>query len=188
MRRSQPLAYLFWHWHRDDADRAEYERSLAAFHTALAVELATILLSSYSFKVSRLPWMGSDGYEDWYVVDGFTALGALNEGAVKGTARRFHDRVAAASQDGAGAIYRLLHGSHERRHRRAFWMAKPDGTTYGDFQAAVVRWLAGCDGTLWQRQMVLGPAPEFVVRTDAAPTRRPPFSVLSVDTLALSGG
>jgi hypothetical protein len=49
----------------------------------------------------------------------------------------------------------------------AAWLAKPEGTTYVDWHAALAE-SAGEAAAVWQRQMVLGPAPEFCVLAPAA--------------------
>jgi len=40
-------------------------------------------------------------------------------------------------------------------------VAKPRGTGYGDFEEELVG--VGAAGSVWKRQMTLGPTPEFVV-------------------------
>ena len=40
-------------------------------------------------------------------------------------------------------------------------MAKPPGTGYADFEQELVG--VGAAGSVWKRQMTLGPTPEFVV-------------------------
>src|SRR5207253_6612299 len=54
-------------------------------------------------------------YEDWYFVDDFTALGALNEAAVTVARKDPHDTVAKLAGGGAGGVYRNMIRSEERR-------------------------------------------------------------------------
>jgi hypothetical protein len=137
------LAYVFWHQPAEGVDIETYEVRLRAFHAALAVPSA-------SFRLKALPWRHEPGYEDWYLVDEWAALGALNDRA-PGPA---HDSAATASAHGWGGVYRLVRGPADPP-AAARWLAKPRGEPYD-------RFLAGLDAeAVWQRQMVLGPAPEL---------------------------
>lgn len=147
------LAYVFWHRPSPAVARSAYEARLGAFHAALGVPSAW-------FSVGALPWMpgDEDGYEDWYLVDDFAALGALNERAVSGPRRAPHDAAARMAGWGAAGVYALKRGEPRLDAvRYAAWHAKPAGMPDADFEAA----LPGA--MVWQRQMVLGPAPEYVV-------------------------
>jgi len=74
-------------------------------------------------RVAELPWFeagagdrGSEaapaagGYEDWYLIEDFAALGVLNEAAVGRGHRSAHDQVARRFGVGAGGMYGLLEG------------------------------------------------------------------------------
>src|SRR4051812_623159 len=128
------LAYVFWHRHAEDIDHADYDRRLRAFH-------ATLDVPSACFRLDALPWRADrDGYEDWYLVDDWAALGVLNEAALAPVRRAEHDAAAAASSHGWGGVYRLVHGVPE--------------------PPSSVRWARAADDSaisLWQRQIVLGP-------------------------------
>ena len=154
MAASGPLAYVFWHWPIAGADRSQYERNLDGFHAALAAEDTRASRYSYTVKVPGLPWTPSEGYEDWYVVDDFAALGDLNERAVKARARPFHDAVAtmaagACTRPGVPAGSKTIENSNEPRTERTRlgrWLIEApvarrrrllDGTTFG-----VLRWRA----------------------------------------------
>jgi hypothetical protein len=130
------LAYVFWHRPGDDVARSDYEERLRAFHDKLETPSA-------SFRLHALPWKPVDGYEDWYLAEDWAALGALNEAALAAPRRAEHDAAAAASIAGWGGVYRLIDGAAE----------PPEA----------VRWAheRGEAQAVWQRQMVLGPAPEF---------------------------
>ena len=160
------LAYVFWHRRSADVEASAYERRLAAFHRSLADAPPAGFAGSATFAVRGLPWMaaGTEAYEDWYGVDGWDALAALNTGAVDGARRSPHDLIAAAVADGAGGLYQLRGGAGEVRHVRfAAWVAKPAGLTYAGFDELLEDVVARPGHALWQRQMVLGPAPEFCV-------------------------
>src|SRR4051812_26049882 len=138
------LAYVFWHRPAEDVARTDYEERLRAFH-------ATLEVPSACFRLHQLPFRHDDGYEDWYLVEDWAALGALNEAALAPVRRRQHDAAAHASWQGWGGVYRLLRGAPE----------PPAG----------MRWAPADDPEVpaaWQRQMVLGPAPEYCLVSDAA--------------------
>jgi hypothetical protein len=142
------LAYVFWHRPAEDVDREDYERRLRAFH-------ATLDVPSACFRLHLLPWRHEDGYEDWYLVADWTALGDLNAAALAPVRRVEHDAAAEASAAGWGGVYRLVRG-----------LPAPP---------AAVRWTTAAEAdaiTVWQRQMVLGPAPEFCLAGGEAPHGR----------------
>jgi len=150
------LAYVFWH--RPVAGAQGYEDGLTALHASLAAAPPEGFIASGTFHVDDLPWLGAGGpgYEDWYLVRDWAALGILNTAAVAPPHGEAHDPVAALAAEGAGGVYRgrpaLPPGGP------AWWLAKPAGWSY----PAVHEALAPA-GEVWQRQMVLGPAPEFCV-------------------------
>lgn len=156
------LAYVFWHRARDGTVVDSHESALREFHRQLAAAGVPEFQRSWTLALARVPWLGDrPGYEDWYLVDSFAALGALNTAAVGDTLRGAHDAAAVAATDGTAGVYALLRGE-PRPQRHAEWMSKPDGVGYPEFLATLP---AG--GVLWQRQLTLGPAPEFVL-TDAS--------------------
>ncbi|GEJ56729.1 hypothetical protein [Anaeromyxobacter diazotrophicus] len=150
------LAYVFWHWPLAAVSEEEYLQALAAFHQALQRAPPPGFRGSRVVAVEGAPWCGAErAFEDWYLVDDFAALGALNEAAIAGARRAPHDAAARRAAGGAGGVYRRL-AEGKRADDRATWLAKPSGVSYGDFLARLP------PGTeLWQRQLVLGPAPEF---------------------------
>jgi hypothetical protein len=151
------LAYVFWHRPRDVTDRSAYDAGLRAFHRALSVHSAC-------FWLSDLPFAQGPGYEDWYLVQGWQQLGELNQAAISGQRKAPHDAVAQLARKGWGAVYALSRGD-PRPPLTARWMDKPPDESYEAF----VDRLPG--RTVWQRQLVLGPAPEFCVADEG---RQPP--------------
>lgn len=147
------LAYVFWHRARDDADPATYARAQRSFHAALE-------MPSASFRLAELPFTGKDGYEDWYLVESWAALSGLNQAAIDSGRRADHDRVALLAADGWGAVYALARGPATIPDH-VEWLGKPRETSYDDFVSSLP------ETTIWQRQMVLGPGPEFCL---AAPS------------------
>jgi len=150
------LAYVFWHWSSPEVEVARYLEALVAFHRALSAEPPAGFRGSRVVSVEGAPWVSvARAIEDWYFVDDFTALGALNEAAVAGRRRAPHDGAARLAAGGKGGVYRnLCRGS--RAADKVTWLSKPGGVDQKDFLA---RLPAGVE--VWQRQMVLGPAPEF---------------------------
>lgn len=159
------LAYVFWHRPAAGADPAAYEAQLTAFHAALAAHPPIGFQGSAALRVQEAPWLPGDGtaYEDWYGVEDWAALGPLNAAAVRGALAQPHDAVAARAAAGAGAVYGLVGGPPVLDAVRASWLGKPAGLDREAFHAG----LAGPGRSVWMRQMVLGPAPEYVVRSGA---------------------
>lgn len=156
------LAYLFWHRPRPEVDAAEYEEAQRGFHARLEAESAC-------FRVDRLPFDDGPGYEDWYLIEDWAALGELNARAVDPVHRPDHDRAAAMVSEGWGGVYASVQGP-ETIPAQARWLYKPHGQSTADFLAGIE---AGA--SIWQRQLVLGPAPEFCVASEEgapAPYRR----------------
>lgn len=154
----RPLAYVFWHRPRRDASIEAYRAALIDFHANLAG-------TSACFWREKLPFEEVDGYEDWYLIDGWADLGGLNERAVDSRHRGRHDVAARLLGAAWGGVYALVRGEavipEEPR-----WMMKPPGEPTPDFLASIP------EPVVWQRQLVLGPAPEFCV-TGHSPARNP---------------
>ena len=168
------LAYVFWHWKQASVDRAEYERRQAAFHAALAAAPSDGFVASTSLAITGAPWaaQGGPAYEDWYLVRDWSAIGALNEAAVSGSRAAPHDAAAAAVADGAGGLYELKLGGPLSAPRAAHWFAKPAGMRYEELLRLLSPVVDASRGSLWMRQMVLGPAREFCFHA-AAPVALP---------------
>jgi hypothetical protein len=156
------LAYLFWHRPRPGVEPEEYEEAQRGFHARIEVDSAC-------FRVEALPWQagapsdtradrGEEGgsfYEDWYLVDDWRALGELNAAAVDARHRDAHDRAAAMAADGWGGLYASVRGPASIPGQ-ARWIDKPRGVATADLLAGIPKQVP-----VWQRQMVLGPAPEL---------------------------
>jgi hypothetical protein len=158
------LAYVFWHWKRTEVASTDYEDRQRGFHAALAASPSPGFIDSFSVGVSNAPWTAvSEAYEDWYLVQDFSALGVLNEAAVSGSRLHPHDVAASVAADGSGGLYGLKRGTASRRPRYAHWFGKPEGTSYPELFAQLAPIVDRVAGALWMRQMVLGPAREFCV-------------------------
>lgn len=161
------LAYVFWHSPQAGVDPAVYEAGLLSFHESLDPAEIDGFHDSATFRVADAPWMtGSAVYEDWYLVEDFTALGRLNVGAVTERRQTPHGNVALLAGQGAAGLYALRQGVEALSDAtQAAWFGKPAGISSNE----VVQLTWG-PGQLWQRQLVLGPTPEFCLLGGEAPS------------------
>jgi hypothetical protein len=152
------LAYVFWHTPDSVDDISDYELALAAFHASLDPAEISGFRGSQVCRVQGVAWVSSPVvYEDWYLVDDFTALGALNEAAVSGRRQQPHDNAARMADKGMAGVYALRRGAAQLLDAgRTVWFGKPAGVSYDEFFGRL-----GERRSLWQRQLVLGPTPEF---------------------------
>jgi hypothetical protein len=165
------LAYVFWHRPAPGVAIGEYEAALAEFHAALAESPPHGFARSHCHRFERLAWLGEGGpgYEDWYLVEGWTAVGMLESGAVSGPRRGPHDRAALASGEGAGAVYGFAAGSADGLANGARrWFEKPPGVAYHELDALLAPAVRDGAAGLWRRRLVLGPAPEHCLAGAAA--------------------
>ena len=154
------LAYLFWHRSGAPEPRDLYERRLIEFHEALR----GAVVESAAFRLERLPFTDRAGYEDWYLIDDWPALGQLNQAAVSDVRRSPHDAVAHLSAEGWGGVYHLVRG-RSGVPEGVRWTGKRRDESYESF---LERESAGA---VWQRQLVLGPAPEFCLSVEPSPAQ-----------------
>jgi hypothetical protein len=162
------LAYVFWHVAAAGFAAEEYEARLAEFHAALRADAPPGMGLTATVGLDAIPWLGgAAGYEDWYLVEDFAALGALNVAAVSGSRKAPHDAAAAVARTGvAGLMGHVAGPLLPERPAWAAWLSKPAGLDYDTFHAAL--WEAlGNDASAWQRQMTLGPATEYCVLAPA---------------------
>ena len=159
----QPLAYVFWHWPSSQVNVAEYESRQREFHTALRDAPPRGFRVSMTHAIDHVPWSadGVAAYEDWYLVDDFTALGLLNEAAVSASRRAPHDSAAAHAAGGTAGLFGLRLGRAVTNPTVATWFGKPSGMSYPTLFAQLASEFATFDGGLWMRQMTLGPGTEF---------------------------
>jgi hypothetical protein len=195
------LAYLFWHRPLESSDVAAYEQTQVAFHRSLHRSPPVGLCGSAVFRVAGLPWLeqpdgepaqppGADrAYEDWYLVEDFAALGVLNGAAVGRGHRTAHDEAARLLGAGAGGLYALVEGERSDTGEcaglesiggatHAVWVARPPGSKPGVIGELLGDGMDRRHASLWRRQLVLGPAPEYCLLASeippgVAPTRLP---------------
>jgi hypothetical protein len=178
------LGYVFWHRPHDPDGIAAYERALLAFHRSLARVPPVGFLGSVAVRVEQLPWRAAastepseaqgdgGGYEDWYFVEDYAALGVLNEAAVGRGHRTTHDDVAQRSGLGVGGLYGLIEG-----HRPppldttslAVWVAGSPRPGRSALAELLGDGIDPRSASLWRRQLVLGPAPEFCLLAPKQP-------------------
>jgi hypothetical protein len=173
------LAYVFWHRPRADGAAESYEAALGAFHRSLAHSPPQGLRASASFRVAELPWLSgsapegssSAGYEDWYLLEDYGALGVLNEAAVGHGHRTAHDRAAHAFGAGAGGLFALQEGEGETITDAplAIWVARQAGSAKPLLAELLGDGAAPGRSSLWRRQLVLGPSPELCLLSDEPP-------------------
>ena len=187
------LAYLFWHRPLDPASVEAYEQAQIAFHRSLARSRPVGMCGSANFRVPDIPWLAAapggerepaaptPGYEDWYLVEDYTALGVLGEAAVGHGHRSSHDEAARRFGGGAGGLYGLIEGERGdpiSAGSVAVWVARPPGSERRPLGEMLGDGMDPRHASLWRRQLVFGPAPEFCllageVPAGVAPARLP---------------
>lgn len=182
------LAYLSWHRPAPGVDAGAYERALEQFHRSLAHRAPSGFRGSAMFRAPELPWLGSaqpgaadtdDGYEDWYLLEDWAALGVLEEAAVSHGHVSAHDKVASLAGIATGAVYRFLEGHAGLDEGRvAVWVARASGHEHPSLSALLGDGMDPAVDGLWRRCLGLGPAPEFCLLASeasagVAPTRLP---------------
>jgi hypothetical protein len=178
------LAYVFWHWRRQEIPRQQYEERQQRFHATLQAAPSAGFLRSRSVAIHGAPWAasGGDAYEDWYLVNDSAALDPLNQAAITAPRQLAHDAAAAAAHGGTAGLYRLRHGSVGNAvPTLAAWFSKPSGMSYDQLFSAVEPLLPSAAGALWCRQMVLGPSPEFCLQSSAPVLLPAPFTPLVLE-------
>ena len=162
------LAYVFWHWPQPGVDTNTYVEHLVDFHRTLNANKPVGFQGSRVLRFRGASWLETkgDAFEDWYLIDDSAALDRINDAAVSGPCEAPHNLVAREAAGGTAGLYRLRSGEIGETNY-ALWLSKPDGMSYKDFYSRVEP-----IGTLWQRQMTLGPTTEFVIHS-ASPIELP---------------
>ncbi len=176
------LAYLLWHRPAGGVEHETYEHACERFHRSLHHSPPAGLRGSAVLRLAECPWLASPQeatYEDWYLLDDFTALGVLNEAAVAHGHRSAHDGVARRFGSGAGGLYGLLEGHADLTHApHAVWISRPPGEPRGELAQLLADGVDPAHASLWRRALVFGPAPEYCLLAPetpqgVAPTRLP---------------
>ena len=176
------LAYVFWHWAGPQVPAETYEEQLRGFHRALSAHPPAGFAGCAALRLRGAPWLPAHaGYEDWYLVRDFTALGKLNDAAVTASRKSPHDRVARLAVGGIAGLYRLISGRAEFATLRfATWISKPAGTSYEQLFRQLAPWTEPGEVALWQRQMTLGPGTEFCLQAAEELALPEPFGAIRV--------
>jgi hypothetical protein len=161
------LAYAFWHWRQPDVSRETYEARQREFHEALAAHPPEGFLRSSTARLSGAPWAGGGGeaYQDWYILTGMGSLEALNAAAITAARQPAHDELARLAAGGTAGLYQHKAGPLLSAPPVATWFRKPPGLAYAALSDALSPIIATGPATLWMRQMVLGPTPEFCLQS-----------------------
>lgn len=175
------LAYLLWHRPEEGVEPEVYERAGERFHRSLQRNPPAGFRGSALYRVEGLRWLaaGAVGYEDWYLLDDFAAVGVLNEAAVAHGHRGAHDDVARRFGAGAGGLYALLEGhANLAEAPLVIWVSRPTHASKGALAELLGDGMDPEHASLWRRALVLGPAPEYCLLAPeppagVAPTRLP---------------
>jgi hypothetical protein len=178
------LAYISWHLPAPAVQAAAFEQALERFHRSLAHRPPSGFRGSAAFRARGLPWLGHDdvgarpvsggagplpggadqlsAYEDWYLVDGWSAVGVLEEAAVARGHQSSHEAVAAMTGASKGAIYRLIEGLPRlERAPLAVWVKRSPGHAPVTLEDLLADGMERDAAGLWRRCLGLGPAPEY---------------------------
>jgi hypothetical protein len=179
------LAYVFYHWKRNEIDARDYEQRLRGFHASLKKAPSEGFQSSWCVALTGAPWAngGADSYEDWYLVRDSADLDPLNEAAISASRQVPHDKAASAAAGGTAGLYRLRGESALSAPRYALWFGKPTGWSYGQLYEELGR--LSVTNALWVRQMVLGPAREFCLHANEPVELPPGISALTFELRAV---
>ncbi len=133
------------------------------FYKALRIVKPRGFVDCFGLRLDSFPWKApvSNGYEDWYLIEDFHSLGILNEIAVSGMMAEPHRAIASLAAGGSGGLYKLNGARYNAPVLFSTWFPKPGGMAYHDLNS-ILNNLEHSDH--WQRQLTLGPAPEFCVQ------------------------
>jgi hypothetical protein len=171
------LAYLTWHRPAVGVDAAAYEHALERFHRSLAHRPPSGFHGSAAFRMPVVPWLeggldGGDGpgYEDWYLLEDWSAVGVIEEAAVAAAHTSAHAGIAALAGGETAAIYRLLEGSAQPRLAEvAVWVSSAPGPLRPSLSALLGDGMDPASDGLWRRCLALGPAPEYCLLARETP-------------------
>ncbi len=171
------LAYLLWHLPADGVEQDAYEHAAERFHRSLHHAPPAGFRGSAVYRVAELEWLDTliggpagAGYEDWYLVEDFAALGVLNEAAVAHGHRTVHDELARRFGTGAGGLYGLREGHADLSSAPlGIWISRPPGAAPPALGELLGDGMDPAHSSLWRRSLVFGPAPEYCLLAHEPP-------------------
>jgi hypothetical protein len=172
------LAYLTWHRPAEGVDAAAYEHALERFHRSLAHRPPSGFRGSAAFRLADVPWLVTDsvehdgeaGYEDWYLLDDWSAVGVLEEAAVAAGHTTAHAGIAALAGGETAAIYRFVEGNAQPGPAQvAVWVSSAPGPLRPSLSALLGDGMDPASDGLWRRCLALGPAPEYCLLARETP-------------------
>jgi hypothetical protein len=172
------LAYIAWHRPASGIDRVVYEHAIERFHSSLAHRPPSGFCGSTVFRAAELPWLVADGrcsepaggYEDWYLLDSWSAIGVLEEAAVSRGHLTAHDGVSSKADVSTGAIYRLSEGhAPPEEARLSVWVTRGRGHEHPSIEALLGDGMDPATAGLWRRCLGLGRAPEYCLLATEPP-------------------
>jgi hypothetical protein len=172
------LAYIAWHRPAPDVDPAAYEHAIERFHSSLAHRPPSGFDGSVAFRAAELPWLrptagggqSGGGYEDWYLLDSWSAVGVLEEAAVTRGHVTAHDAVASKADVSTAAIYRFAEGGVRLGEARvSVWVTRGRGHEHPSIEALLGDGMDPARAGLWRRCIGLGPAPEYCLLASEPP-------------------
>ncbi len=187
------LAYISWHRAAAGVEQQRYEQALERFHRSLAHQPPSGFHGSAALNLAELPWLDplagaehAPGYEDWYLLEDWSALGVLEEAAVAHGHLTAHEGISSLAGAATGSVYRLVEGylqvadSTQQRGgsqlaaQTAVWIARTPGHEHPSLEALLGDGMDPRRDGLWRRCLGLGPAPEYCL---LSATPRPPAGV-----------
>lgn len=170
------LAYLSWHRPAIGVQQERYERALENFHRSLAHQRPNGFRGSATIRMPDLPWLTpiaeaevGCGYEDWYLVDDWSAIGVLEEAAVSHGHLTAHNAAASLAGAATGAVYRLLEGQPSLTAPGAVWVTGKLAPGRSFLAEMLGDGMDPQQAGLWRRCVGLGPAPEYCLLTTEVP-------------------
>jgi hypothetical protein len=160
---TESIAYVFYHRPARGVRRATYERALLSFHDQLARSPTPGFRGSAALRLPHVTWGAARRrplYVDWYVLGGFGDLGPVRDVAYRPPWVESHRRIAGLFGDGEGGLF-AARGTVDppTAPDLAVWFSSPEGRG----KSLLRRWWTEGPprGTLWRRQLAVGPSPEF---------------------------
>jgi hypothetical protein len=166
------LAYLSWHRPAAGVRASAYEQALTHFHRSLAQRPPSGFHGSATFRLPQIPWLApaGSGYEDWYLVADWAAVGVLEEAAVARGRETVHHAIASLAGVATSSVYRLIEGqSHPSAVVDAVWVSPIPGHEHASLGALLGDGMDPQCDSLWRRCLGLGLAPEYCLLAAEAP-------------------